>query len=163
MRRIAIIGRGASRTQAPKTDWEFWGLAHDPQAERFDRLFEIHRPDSYVGWNGHTHNLANLRGRLIVRLESKDLPEAQVYPMDQIARISEDFSCSISYLVAMAAVIEKPDTLGLWGCDFDMQHEYQTQLPNVQFWLGVAAANGIERVFPEGSRLAKPLRYGDHQ
>ncbi len=172
MRKIAIVGSSASSASlAPfaDPDWEIWILAWNTMP-RADLMFEVHHPGiwhEYAG-DGYLQRLAAARNRVMLVKPHADLPEAQVYPADQVmARCSlpnrpvDIFTSSVAYMLGLA-IAQGADEIGLWGVDMMADDEYAYQRPATEYLIGLAVGAGIKITIPDQSALCRHnFVYGD--
>ena len=117
--KVAIVGlwtetHGLAHWDDPS--WEKWGLAWDTEAFSMDRVFEMHLPREWKdnGISDYVERLS-MMPRLYLQEPHPELPEAQVYPLAEVAKTTGDyFSSSIAYLMALA-IHEGAEEIGLFG------------------------------------------------
>lgn len=166
MRKIAIIGLNPKLMPlAPWDDhsWEKWFLPWGPKKYilKSDALFEIHPPDRFGEYTqeGYAEELEQWRDMGLAVWTQEN------YPLDRAILIGEDyFQCTLSYMVAMAA-LERPYAIGVFGSSPDDTRI--DEKANLEFWIGIARQRCIELVIQEGSTPCKyqplegyPVRYG---
>ena len=174
--KVAIVGLSPSTHDlAPWTDpaWEKWGLPWDGYWAMLDRTFEIHDEslfDTDYYAKGYPASLENCP-RLYIQKPLAWLPEATVYPLEQvIADIGIDyFQSSVAYMLALA-IHEKASEIALWGVDMGDDTEYNHQRANAEYLIGLARGRGIKVHIPAVSPVCKyvnelfvedyPARYG---
>lgn len=162
--KIAIIGMGPGRADAPYGDWVCWALFHDVFARvRADILFEM-------------HEMPHLEKRGVVETaEELDAPIYWQHPSSgkfweyPLKRVIEDigrdwFGSSIAYMIALA-IHKRAETIGVWGVHMLNDDEYLHQRPNLSWLLGIAEGRGIKVHISEDSALMRysgpyPVRYG---
>jgi hypothetical protein len=72
------------------------------------------------------------------------------------------FNESLNYMIAFA-VMAGVKEIHLYGCDYSDQHEYPEERASVEFWLGVAQANGLViKTGPASEVLKGRYREGMH-
>jgi hypothetical protein len=157
--KVAVIGLWAeTHGLAPWGDpaWEKWGLAWDREVFSMDRAFEIHLPREWKdnGIGDYIERL-NMMPRLYLQEAHPDLPDAEVYPLAEVAKTTGDyFSSSIAYLMALA-IHEGAEEIGLYGVAMEGHDEYGYQRPNMEYLVGLARGRGIKVHIPEQSPLCK--------
>lgn len=182
-RTIAIVGFAeTSRMQVltePDTT-EIWSLNRCYTfLKRWDRHFEIHEQDLYMGKTGlREDNYMDLMRSWTCPIYMQHLdpsvPTALQFPKDEIIHDLfpadgeegfDYFTTSIAYMLAMIAYEhQQGQTVGamhIYGVDMSAFSEYSEQLPCVNFWLGVLKGMGIKVVIPSVSPLLKcAMQYG---
>lgn len=178
MKKIAIIGKCSNtRQDAPMKDssWTIWGLAWDP-LPRCDAYFEMHEnwrlfrfdpndPSTHQDCEAHRRWLMGQTVPVWMLKVEDDIPTSVEYPMEEITKITGEtrwgmpyLESSISYMMALA-ILEKPDKIGIWGCDLATGGEYAYQRPNMEYLIGYARALGIKVYVPVYNTLLSPLRH----
>lgn len=160
MRSVAILGFGPTRDRAPAfgdPKWSFWGMAHDQEWHNFERVFELHERTLWERLHGkpeadHVRELNDMWQPLFMRYQYEDVPSALAYPMAEVAEALEPPQSSIAAIMS-AAILERPDRIGVWGVDMAVGAEYAYQRANMRFLMGFCRAAGIEVVLPDGEKL----------
>lgn len=154
MSRIAIVGNGPlTRGLAPYGDWECWGIAEraaqfeqeQGRPRGFNKIFELHdEPSHYV-----------INQQIIFK---EDLP------LDKLRELTEPegFKSSLAWMIAYA-ILQEPEEIGLWGfdCALIQKTEYEDQIPNIKYMLGLARGKGIKLTAPWQSYLFGQDNYGE--
>lgn len=172
-RKIALVGSASSSSgKAPWTDksWEIWGLAwRMNDMKRYDRLFEIHRRDTWQSCQGgdakvlelYTAALQKMTVPVYLYKSEPDIPAGVVYPLEDIYAVlgRKYLSSSIGYMLAMA-VLEQArdgniDEVALWGIDLLCEDEFQEQRPNTDWLVGRLEGMGVKVLIPEESAICK--------
>ena len=179
-RKVAIIGAGRGRADAPWQDDSFcwWGLNEIAQP-RADRWFELHpmvvQNARELAWLStcpapcYVLDLAECAGPSFVQ-------HAVQYPLDRVVHattLRSYFTCTFAYQIALA-VAEGAETIGLWGIELFLgsARERTVERMCVEYWLGVAEGRGIEIVSDSGLAKQGPLygydydkekRYAEHE
>jgi hypothetical protein len=149
--RVAIVGLSPSRADAPREGWQRWGLAWDVEALGFDRVFEMH--DDWIDMPADYSQRLALFDR--VYMQAQYLPNAVVYPFEEVAQTCGAYwESSIAYMLALA-IHEGAEEIGLWGVDMKSDEEYGYQKPNVEYLLGLAKGRGIKTHIHDSSPLLK--------
>jgi len=115
IKKVAILGTVPHKLQAPFADksFEIWAIAHaclgDP-IPRCDKIFEIHKWDEIIKWKSDLAWKFFPEAEIYLREKRPELPQAKVYPFDDIAKKFNIFDdrkeClqtnSISWMIALA-------------------------------------------------------------
>lgn len=152
--RIAIHGFHSDTLDHEPYD-ETWGLAHDPLAFTFDRVFESHSEPICRKFPSHIERLKEIADQLPLytpwgweRLGRFHV----VLPHRQFSSVTEHFESSIAYPMALA-IRERPEEIGLYGINMAADEEYSYQRPNMHYLIGFARAKGIRVAIHPNSRL----------
>ena len=163
MKKLAIVGsHPATRDQAPWDDaeYEIWVFNEAPMAKwckRWDVCVQIHPREIYQSENnwidkGYWAWLQQEHGERVIYLHEKDerVPNSETYPLDEIIeRVPGGrlrwIKSGPAYGLALA-LLKGYKTIGFWGMDMASNTEYSYQLPNWQFWIGVAMGMEVEIV-----------------
>lgn len=159
--KVAIVGtHPRTRDLAPwgDTSYDIWVFNEAPQQEwvkRWSACFQLHKPEVYTSPNNfvrrdHWDWLQQEHGdEQIIYTQEYDhrIPNCREYPLDKITRCIPGakmrwFKSSPAYAVALA-LYQGYDTIALYGLDMASNTEYGYQLPNFQFWVGVALGMGV--------------------
>jgi len=166
--KVAIVGFAtSSRDLAPFDDptYEVWTLnqiyRHVPRATRH---FDIH-----CNWEEDNVDGTDHRGWIhdapiptYMMNADSTLPNSVRYPIE---RVIEDagidyFTSTVAFEVGLA-MLEGFSEIALFGIDLIVGTEYSVQKANLEFWLGMAHARGINVRIPSASALLKQAyRYG---
>ncbi len=178
MRKIAIIGKCSnSKGDAPIHDasWEIWGLAWDPLPV-CHRYFEMHQnwrqfrfdpkdPSTHEDCEVHRRWMMGLTVPIYMLKKEDEIPYSVEFPMDDVAKLigrtrhgTPYIESSIAYMMALA-LFEKPDRIGIWGCDLATGGEYAYQRPNMEYLIGLGRGMGINVYTPAKNALLSPLRH----
>ncbi len=144
-------------------DWEIWGLSERPDTlPAFSRWYELHnlerkRRKSPAYWE----QLKTMGPKLWVASEHPELPEANVFPKEQIMdAYGQYFTNTVSWLTAHA-MLQNYTTIGIWGVTMATRGEYGHQRPSCEYFLGRLEGMGCRLILPEESDLLKTRRlYG---
>lgn len=159
--KVAVIGLWSeTHDLAPWSDptWKKWALGWDKDVYRADRAFEMHQawewplccPADYI-------QRMQMMPDLHLQEAHAELPEAKVYPFDEVAETTGAYwSSSVGYMTALA-IHEGAEEIGLWGVAMEGNDEYAYQRPNMEYLVGLARGKGIKVHIPEQSPLC---RYG---
>lgn len=173
--KVAIIGLAPNTHDlAPWDDpiWEKWGLPWDDKGwPLMSRHFEMHdirllKSAHSKRKEGYWLRLSEL-DRLYLQQPEESLPNAIVYPFDQVAQTTGHYwNSSIAYALAMA-IHEGAVEIGIYGVDMDATDEYAYQRPNMEYLIGLARGKGIKVTIPDASPLCKfnssGIKFYDHE
>jgi hypothetical protein len=181
-RKIAIIGTAEPHWRSSPFDdesWEIWtcGGVYSV-APRITRHFEIHdKAETCKGWgdpateaaqrNVYWSWIAQQGPKVFLKDVLPETPNATAFPIEALCQLFPDkyFTSSISYMIALA-IAEGVDEIGLWGIDMALTgdgeaDEYGRQRPSVEYYLGIAAGQGIHvHLPPETTLLRSRKLYG---
>lgn len=137
---------------APDKPWTAWFQLHDVMAhhgtdvEHLDFLATANIPV----WMFPEH------------LEKFPIPMGRPYPRQAVlSRFGDYFTNSISWMIAFAIMSDAYDRISVYGIDMAQDSEYGSQRPSCEYFLGLAAGQGIEVYIPPTSDLLKtPFLYG---
>jgi len=157
-KKVAIIGCGLSRSDAPYDDpeWKIWGC-NEMTIERADRWFELHPMN--VQNKRELKWLKECEQPLYVLKKTKEVRRGITYPLNAICdalKVEPYFTCTFAYEIAFA-LYEGFTTIGLWGCNLPMGSPRERIFESrcVEWWLGFAQGRGVEIVIPQEDSLAK--------
>ena len=161
--KIAIVGaHRETKLDAPynEPDWKIWTCsnANENELPRHDIWFELHDMNDpvfrdragpvYLEW---------LKTLPFVYMQKayEFYPGAKEYPLEKIIGAFGPYflSGTISYMMALA-ILQKPETIGLWG--FGRCPEYQYQQQSILYFVQTATDRGIEVISPSFPALLKP-------
>lgn len=165
MRPVCLIGLGqtAWTSEWRREGWDWWGLALDPHAPEFDLCFELHDFDELEASDIGAQRLREIDTPIYLQKAHPDVPNSMTYPLEDVARIGRDyFGSTIAYMLGKAILEQRPK-IALFGFDMWKKDGYSHQRPNVEYWLGVAEAKGIEIELPEKSALLKLWTLGEDE
>lgn len=157
--KVAICGLWSeTRPLIPWDDptWEKWGLTWDAEVFQMDRAFEMHRPQEWKAYAPADY-LERLRmmPRLCLYEAHPEVPEATVYPFDDVAKTTGYYwSSSVAFLMALA-IHEQAEEIALYGIAMEGHDEYAFQRPNMEYLIGLARGKGIKVHVPEASPIAR--------
>jgi hypothetical protein len=166
--KIALLGSAPSSCQlAPFQDqeWEVWACSPmNHTAPRIDAWFELHNLDRKVVPGNEPYIAALQRHpRVYVAHEDPRLPHGIIYPKDEVYRffgnstfLDSFMQSQVSYMLAFA-IMQKPETIGLWGIDMAAGEEYATQRPGCHYFFTEAQKRDIEIVAPPQSDILEAL------
>jgi len=167
-KKIALVGTAPSWKDAPfkDKDWDIWSWnLTGIKLERWDVLFEIHRrfvksDDDYLN-----NQLPKVKPPKIVFsiIPFKQCPANRLLPWKELKLEWGQIWLSSSIAVAFAVAIEeKPDEIGLWGCDFESLEEYIVQFAAIRHFMWIAEDRGIKIRMPDDCLLLRePNPYPD--
>ena len=159
MNKLAIVGtHPRTRDMAPFDNpgydiWVFNEAPQNPWVKRWDACFQMHKPEVYTSENNfvradHWQWLQQSRGKPIyMQAIDPRVPDSVRYPLDEIISTLPGgdyrwFKSSPAYAIALALYIGYTE-IALYGLDMSSNTEYGYQLPNFQFWVGVARGMGV--------------------
>ncbi|OGT29309.1 MAG: hypothetical protein A2W28_00115 [Gammaproteobacteria bacterium RBG_16_51_14] len=187
---ITILGYAWPKWMPPRRDSrEIWLLNQGyrlPWVDMngVDRWFEMHRREkletdkhasTHIPWLKEEHPFP-----IFMTQRWEDFPSSVEYPLDEVSNellggfirripstTSPDdeaaqryyFSCSFTYMLALA-IYMRPACITLSGVEMLAPREAWMEAPGVEFWLGIAVANGIYVRLPDQSRLLWRHLYG---
>jgi hypothetical protein len=166
--KIALLGSAPSSYRlAPFMDdeWEIWACSPgNHNAPRVDAWFEIHSLDrKWVAGNEPYIAALQKHPRVYIAAPDPRLPLGIVYPKDDVYKffgncqfLDTFMQSQVSYMLAWA-IMQKPDTIGLWGIDMAAAEEYGQQRPGCHYFFMEAQKRGIEIVAPPQSDILEPL------
>ncbi len=158
--KIACLGAApSSRLLAPfnNPDWEIWVCSPPnynlPRADAWFELHSIERKFTIAENQPWVHVLQN-HPRVYIAAPDARLPNGILYPRDEMVKEFGPYfwSSSLSYMLAMA-IMQKPQTIGLWGVDMSAHEEYNFQRPGCHFFIWEAKKRGIEVYAPPQSDI----------
>ncbi len=161
MQKLAIVGsHPKTRDNAPWNDpaytiWLFNEAAQDPFCQRWDAIFQLHKPSVYTSslnmvngthwdWLQQDHGI----NKTIYMQERDDrVPNSVRYPMDEICLTipaakpaGEPFFTSSAAMALALALYLGYETIEVYGVDLSSGTEYQYQQLCWLYWCGVARA-----------------------
>jgi hypothetical protein len=166
--RIALLGSAPSSYKlAPFGDvtWEIWGCSpQNYSAPRVDAWFELHNLDrKMVPGNEPYLQAITKHPRVYLAAADHRIPQGLIYPKDEVYKffgnpqfLDSFMQSQVSYMLALA-IMQKPETIGLWGIDMAAGDEYATQRPGCHFFFIEAEKRGIEIVAPPQSDILEAL------
>lgn len=168
-RKMAIIGAGPGRAEAPWSDTTFCFQALNEIGQKYyARHWELH-PRAVQS----ERDLAFLRQcptpcYVLDRAEWGELiPHPVQYPLDRLAAAGLNdayFTSTFSYQMALA-LLDGFEAIGLWGVElFDgSPRERLVERACLEYWIGVAEGRGVTITHRSGL-TSQPVRYGyDYQ
>lgn len=165
-RKIAILGSAPSLEGVPREGWEYWSLMSNFQSTSLpvvpNRWFELHTPVHLLGV-GVSQAEIDYLGTMENMWMMSPVGKANQFPRNEVLGIRKGiqyFTSSIAWVIGLA-ILEKVDTIGLWGVDLMLTKEYQRERPCIENLLGFAEGQGINIVIPENSPLCKGALYCD--
>ncbi len=179
-RKIALIGSAPSSIHlAPyqNPEWDIWGCSPGAYPilarERVTAFFELHRweppvigrGDLQVPWFSPEYCawMAGLKVPVWMAEVVPEVPNSVRYPREQM--IAEYgpyfFTSSLSYMLAMALMLDDVGEIGLWGVDMSATEEWGYQRAGCHHFLTIAWKRGIKVTLPpESDLLQPPMLYG---
>jgi hypothetical protein len=166
--KICLLGSAPSSFRlAPfgDLDWEIWACSPmNYTAPRIDAWFELHNLDrKWVPDNEPYAKALTAHPRVYIATPDPRLPNGIIYPKDEVYQffgnpqfLDSFMQSQVSYMLAYA-IMQKPETIGLWGIDMAAADEYATQRPGCHFFFVEAERRGIEIVAPPQSDILEAL------
>ena len=178
-RRVAIIGAGATRNQAPWSDDSIcWWAINEIWQKRYDRHFELHpmavqspRDFAFLAkclTPCYVLDYADARNLSEIEYHGAIFPgvaNAVEYPLDWVLKTTGGrryVTCTFAMQLGLA-IAEGFEEIQLWGVDLarGTLRERLVEAPCVEYWVGVAEGRGITVTAPESSTLCRqPYLYG---
>lgn len=171
-KKVAIVGGARSRVRAPFDDdsWEVWAFSSlRLPTPRITRWFEMHAFDDLKSqltkknakrrtYGEYMKFLQELDAPIYMQKAHDDFPKSVEYPLQTaLDAFGRCFTSTASYLIALA-ILERFDTIGVWGIHLTEKSVYARQRPGVEYLLGVAKERGIEVYLPPRCPLRIPRR-----
>lgn len=170
MRKIAIVGAGPTRSQAPTfdTNWDIYTCSPRNMnvLDRVTCWFELHgdldtrvaeRPDwaIYVDWL--RRQSSGILSFSVYAYDKTVIPNAIPFQYRDCLKEFGPYFFTSSFAWMMAkALIEKADTIGLYGIDLTEAAEYEKQRPGAHFFIQEAQRRGVQIVTPPQCNLLQP-------
>jgi hypothetical protein len=134
---------------------EIWAFNEAPQKdwfERWDALFQLHKPEVYSSPNNfvnkeHWSWLQQKHGKPIyMQAVDPRVPDSVAYPLEGVlAMIPYRYlRSSIAFALALAIYQGTWDVVELYGINLQSNTEYAYQATNMTFWIGFAHGRGID-------------------
>jgi hypothetical protein len=187
-RRVAIIGAGLGRKDAPWSDptWCFQALNEIWQI-RYERHWECHplsvQSDAELAWLERCRvpcyvlDLADAAARDVPD-ERPTAPEpgrlrpfagvanAVQYPLERVLAATGGrryFTSTFSYQIALA-IADGFEAIGLWGVELyeGSARERTVELACLEYWIGVADGRGVKLTLGSPGLARRPYLYGYH-
>lgn len=169
--KIAVVGTGTSANDAPigEEGWKIWSLPGNydrwKDIDKADEWFELHEiPYLLNDCNAKPEFmelLAKMGNKLSIMGTYAGLPKAKAFPRQQlIDTFGAYFTSSIAWIIALA-VLNKPETIGIWGINCSGRNEYAEQRACIEGYLRYAQALGINLQIHTDSMLFKGFLYHD--
>jgi hypothetical protein len=166
--KVAIVGFAtSSRDLAPFDDpsYEIWTLnqlyRHVPRSTRH---FDIHcnwQEDNVEGTD-HAGWIKDAPIPTYMMDAHPEFPNVVRYPIERVIKNAgiDYFTSTVAFEVGLA-MAEGFKEIALFGIDLIVGTEYSVQKANLEFWLGMAHARGINVRIPcESALLKQQYRYG---
>jgi hypothetical protein len=168
MRKVAFLGsHSASLASCPWFDpsWEFWGHASSRAWYKHEahRYFDTHRPECWTIERKGGRYMNWLKSNTVpIYMQDKypDIPASRKYPKDRL--LAEyggvrDYAKNHFAWMAMMALAEGVQTIGVWGINYGHVSEYVMQRGSAEYWLGRLEGAGVRLIIPdECTLLAEP-------
>jgi len=165
--KIAIVGTASSAASAPiKEDWKIWSLVgnidrwkDNDAADEWFELHEIQYLKNECKAKPEFFDLLKSLGKKLTIIEPcAELPDAKVFPkQEMINTFGGYFTSSISWLAALAAASEA-DTIGVWGVNCSGSNEYLEQRAGIEGYLRFAQGRGKKlQIHPDSMLFKAPI------
>lgn len=170
-KRVAIVGGGVTRNQAPYRDksWDIWAFSsRDYAYPRVTRWFEIHamtdlrqqlapRKKGRRTFPDYMRYMQRLNRPVYMQKVHPKIANSVVFPKNAlVSEFGRCFTSTASYLVALA-IKEGYQEIGLWGVN-PTGSSYARQRPALRYLLAVARKRGIRLRFPRGFSIRIPTQ-----
>lgn len=177
---VAIVGLGPScatffeltRRLGGVSAWcdEVWGINAIGDVLRCDRVFhmdDVRVQEARAAARPESNIAAMLRwlrthpGPVYTSIVREGYPGMVAFPLEDVLNRKHDgnggapyFNSTTAYAVAYAIHIGVKQ-ISLWGIDYTLENRHHAEQGRacVEFWLGIAAARGIEITLPDTSPL----------
>lgn len=168
--KVAIVGGAFSRKQAPYNDetWDIWAFSSlRLPTPRVSRWFEMHAAGDLAtqltratetrrSYREYVRFMRHLNCPVYMQRRVRAIPGSVEYPLTAaLEMFGKCFTSTASYMLALA-VMERYETIGVWGIHLTERTVYERQRPGVEYLLGVARQKGIDVYLPPGSPLRVP-------
>lgn len=153
MKKLAIVGSGSTRNQAPYQDqsYEIWGTgttATHRDVERLTCIIELHDKEVYQNYQ---NAFIDFNGPIYTKTFDTHLKNCLLFPMIEVLKeYPAPYDCTISYMIALA-MLQGFDLIELYGVHLNASDEYMKQKTSVAFMVGFARGQGVEVVIADGS------------
>lgn len=154
---------------------------------RATRWFQVHHTKYYTrdiakrGVRGHYDWLRRNEWGIPIYMQyhHDEIPNSVAYPIHEVwtrffknirvgNHMPKNFYSSLDYMIAIAMLegrrgIKKEkrfNRIEIYGFEMSADSEYVEQRASANFWIGYAAASGVELWMPEGCQLLKSNLYG---
>lgn len=168
--KVAIVGGAPSRVKAPYADetWDIWAFSSlRLKTPRITRWFEMHAAGDLAtqltrstpirrSYRQYVRFLQRLNCPVYMQRKVQRLPHSVQYPLTAaLNSFGKCFTSTAAYMIALA-IMERYDTIGVWGIHLTARTVYARQRPGVEYLLGMARQQGIDVYLPPGSSLRVP-------
>lgn len=119
-----------------------------------DVMFDMHHPCLMP--DAHSERLREVWVPLY--MQDEFYPNAQIYPIDDVIQtVGDYFSCSVSYMIALAIYQDVKDIFitGVSGSE-----DYSSQRPSIEYLIGMARGKGLNVEILGDTELFSGKRYG---
>lgn len=135
-------------------EWETWGMANDARVGGFDRVFEIHPPETLN--ESHRNRLEKQRESIPGLVTSATFPFSEI---EKFWNYGLDSTAAYMLVLAMHENWNAKRKIGLWGFNMATTDEYGTQRDNMLMLIGFARGSGFELWIHPQSKLNLPKQY----
>lgn len=155
VKKVCIVGGSVSRGDAfscePRDEWEIW-CVNDIRVEGLtpDRWFALHTKEHFeehytIGWAYQKNMYQKSFTPIMVWEKFPDVPDCIVYPMEEVEALTPHggYHCgSFDWMLALA-ILEKFEEVRLCGVVLGQGGEPISSRACMEYWIGIAEANGI--------------------
>jgi hypothetical protein len=149
VRRIALVGNGATTRASDNFDGEIWTTASVAKIlPSVNRVFEVHKEYDAIRLNGYGCPVMT-DGR------KGDLSKCEPLPIDEMVRyFGPMFQFSFDYMAAWILFEKKkPSEVVLYGIDLTTDSEYNQFRQSFFYWIGMLRGSGITVNISQGSAI----------
>ena len=174
---VTIVAMGDSRRAflegalfpqgAAALDGEVWAINLMGAIIRADRVIlmdDLEELEARSDWSPQAWSVLKRLGvPLVTSRPHPAFPTSVAYPLKRVLELGPAYlNNTVAYAIALA-IAEGAETLCLFGCDFGYEGHPEIKEAGracVEFWLGVAAARGIQIVLPGSTTLMDSQKAG---
>jgi hypothetical protein len=160
---IAIVGTASSSYDKATLDWpgvDVWAVNsihhHHPEHAKFvDLWFELHHEPEILHAEWFKWAIEH-QPRVMMQRPHRELENSEAYPLAEVEKYfgHRYFTSSVAYMLALA-IMQEPESIGIYGIDMAEGTEYQHQRPCCEYFVGWARGAGIQVKIPKNSALVK--------
>lgn len=170
MNKLAIVGSGITRDNAPFNDdsFDIWVFNEAPMYEwckRYTASFQLHKEEIYTGNNAKQEKywewLQKETKPVFMNKLDERVPGCEVYPLQEALDLGgfKFFGMTISYALALG-ILKGYKQIEVWGVELSAT-EYQYGMDTWSFWVGFAKGKlGSNFVLHSGEKLFDAPLYG---
>jgi hypothetical protein len=150
IRRIALVGNGATTRASDGFDGEIWTTASVAKIlKKVDRVFEVHKEYDAPRLNGYNCPI-------MTDGKKADLSNSQDLLIDDLVKkFGPMFQFSFDYMTAFALLLgsEKHIEITTYGIDLTTEQEYTGFRVSFYYWVGLLRGSGITVNISPGSAI----------